>query len=77
MSEKATTAELNELHKLIAQKLADKIRSGEYTAADLNVARQFLKDNGIEALASPGSPLGGLKQAVTEGLPFPTQGMNH
>lgn len=77
MSDKASTPELNELHKLLAQKLAEKIRSGDYTAADLSVARQFLKDNGIEALNVPGSPVAGLQTAVTTNLPFPTTGMSH
>lgn len=35
-------------------------------AAILNVARQFLKDNNIDAIPTEGSPLGALK----ESLPF-------
>lgn len=35
-------------------------------AAVLSVARQFLKDNGIEALAVPGSPL----KSLVDSLPF-------
>lgn len=74
---KASVTELDLLHKLIAQKLAERIQSGEFTAADLNVARQFLKDNGIEAQATPGTPLDSLRKSVTEGLPFPTEGVQH
>lgn len=66
MSDRASSKELDELHRLVASSLAAKIRSGEFTAAELNVARQFLKDNGIEAVVTPGSPL----QALTDTLPF-------
>ena len=38
---------LEKLHLLLAKELTDKITSGEAKAGDLNVARQFLKDNGI------------------------------
>jgi len=40
---------LEELHNETAQVLLDRIKSGEATAADLSVARQFLKDNGIDS----------------------------
>lgn len=39
-------------------------------AAVLSVARQFLKDNGIEAIPAEGSPLAGLHAA----LPFAARG---
>lgn len=39
-------------------------------AATLNVIRQFLKDNGIEANAAPGTPLGN----IASNLPFPAKG---
>ena len=39
-------------------------------AAVLSVARQFLKDNGIESVATPGSPIDGLHAA----LPFAARG---
>lgn len=67
---KATIEELNDLHSLVAKSLAEKIRTGEFTAADLNVARQFLKDNGVEQAALPGTPLANLAASV----PFPTEG---
>jgi len=57
---------LDTLHTELAQKLLDKVRSGEAKASDLNVARQFLKDNGIEGLPIDNSPL---KELVDE-LPF-------
>lgn len=63
---KATTKELDSLHGLVAKELARKLKSGEYTAADLNVARQFLKDNGVEQAAIPGTPVHDLASS----LPF-------
>ena len=57
---------LDTFHTELAQKLLDKVRSCEAKASDLNVARQFLKDNGIEGLPIDNSPL---KELVDE-LPF-------
>ena len=57
---------LEELHKTLAQELLDRIRSGEEKASILNVARQFLKDNGIEALPVADSPL----KSLIDELPF-------
>ena len=60
---------LDQLHGLMAKTMKNKLESGEVTASDLNVIRQFLKDNGIEALASPDSPMGELAKAWEE-APF-------
>ncbi len=38
------------LHENLAVELLNKVKSGEATASEMNVARQFLKDNGIEGL---------------------------
>lgn len=38
---------LEALHAALATVLTTKVKGDEVTAADLNVARQFLKDNGI------------------------------
>jgi hypothetical protein len=57
---------LGSLHSELAKTLLAKVRSGEATAADLNVARQFLKDNNIDALPKDSEPL---KNLVHE-LPF-------
>lgn len=46
---KATTDALANLHGILAADLARRIENGEASAADLAVARQFLKDNGIDA----------------------------
>lgn len=63
MSNKAGEKELGELHTMLAQVLKEEINK-EYegkdgqmlrNAAMLNVARQFLKDNGIQATAENSS----------------------
>jgi hypothetical protein len=66
MTSKATTQALNELHGLIAGEMAKKLRSGEATAAEWSVIRAFLRDNRIEGLAVPGSPMADLASS----LPF-------
>lgn len=66
MSKSASQEALELLHAEVAKQLAAKIRAGEATAADLNVARQFLKDNHIEAVAKPGSAIDDLRHD----LPF-------
>lgn len=57
---------LNSLHSCLVNALLEKIRSGTATAADLGVARQLLKDNGIDVVAKAGAPLLRLHEA----LPF-------
>lgn len=63
----ASEEELELLHAALVKNLRDKIAKGEATAADLNVARQMLKDNGIDAVPTKGSPLDSLRSS----LPFP------
>ena len=58
--------DLEQLHSELTQKLLEKIRSSEVTASELNVARQFLKDNGIESLPIDTSPL----KSLVDELPF-------
>ena len=48
------------LNKTLAENLLLRIQDPKAKSADLNVARQFLKNNGIEALAVEGSPLSSL-----------------
>ena len=48
---------LNNLHDVLTDVLLDKVQSGDAKAGDLNVARQFLKDNGIECIATEGSKM--------------------
>lgn len=57
---------LERLLDVLATDLLDRIEKGEATAADLNVARQMLKDNGINAIAKDDNPIGKLAQS----LPF-------
>ena len=45
---------------MLANTLLSRVSDPDVKASDLNVARQFLKDNGIEALAAEGSPLADL-----------------
>ena len=61
MSEK-----LKELHAVLATKLLEKVKDPEVKASDLNVARQFLKDNGIDAVPVDNSPL----EKLMKELPF-------
>ena len=48
---------LNTMHYELAKFLVDKIKTGEAKAGDLNVARQFLKDNGIECIPVENNPM--------------------
>ena len=57
---------LRELHGILAEKLLEKVKDPECKSADLNVARQFLRDNGIDAVPTEGSPL----QKLADELPF-------
>jgi hypothetical protein len=70
MMNKADEKALGSLHGKLADVLREALEQ-DYTdpdtgsklpppAAILNVARQFLKDNKIEAIAAQGSPLAGL-----------------
>jgi hypothetical protein len=57
---------LKELHTRLAERLLDRIKEKDVKASDLNVARQFLKDNGIESLPVDNSPL----QKLIDEMPF-------
>lgn len=48
---------LEDIHVSLAESLLKRIKDGSATAADLSVARQFLKDNGIEGNAANHAPL--------------------
>lgn len=45
----APEKKLTELHGALAEAMRAKLAEGDYTASDLGVIRQFLKDNGINA----------------------------
>jgi len=57
---------LSELHEVLASILLDRIRDPECKSAELNVARQFLKDNDITAIPTDENALAQL----LEDLPF-------
>jgi len=57
---------LTELHNILAEKLLERVKDSEAKSSDLNVARQFLKDNNIDAVPVDNSPL----QKLLEELPF-------
>ncbi len=60
---------LKELHGVLAEQLLKRVKDPEAKASDLNVARQFLKDNGIEDIPVDNSPL----KALVDELPFDTE----
>ena len=60
---------LKELHGVLAEQLLKRVKDPEAKASDLNVAWQFLKDNGIEAIPVDNSPL----KALVDELPFDTE----
>jgi len=57
---------LSDLHEAVAEELLRRVMSGEANAAELNVARGFLKDNGIDASVDQSEPMTNL----VESLPF-------
>ena len=48
------------LHRTLEENLLLHIQNPEAKSSDLNVARQFLKDNGIDAVPVEGSPFSDL-----------------
>jgi len=60
---------LKDLHEVLAKELLKRVKDPEAKASDLNVARQFLKDNGIEAIPTDNSPL----KSLVDELPFNTE----
>ena len=57
---------LRDLHNILCEKLLEKINDPDAKSADLNVARQFLRDNGIDAVPTDDSPL----QRLIDETPF-------
>jgi hypothetical protein len=55
---------LEALHNTVATELLSRIKSGEATAAEFSAAIKFLKDNGIECIATPDNPLGSLAASL-------------
>ena len=60
---RATAADLARLHGLLARILTARLLEGDVSATELNVARQFLKDNGVDCAEPPSAdPLALLAQ---------------
>ncbi len=60
---------LADIHIALAEDLLNKIRGGEATASELNVARQMLKDNSITATPTTDNGLEAMKEALGEYTP--------
>jgi len=54
---RATEDALADLHGALARTYMDKLMSGEYTTADINSIRQFLKDNNISCIGEANDSL--------------------
>ena len=57
---------LGDIHSALSEELLNRIRSGEATPTDLNVARQMLKDNNITITPVASNPL----LNIAEELPY-------
>ena len=55
---------LEDLHSTVAKELLSRVKSGEATAAEFSAAIKFLKDNGIECIATPDNPIGSLAASM-------------
>ena len=63
---RASLEDLARLHGLLARVLTERLLEGGVSASELNVVRQFLKDNGVDCARPPVPELGDL----VAGLPF-------
>ena len=54
------------LHRTLAEQLLSRVQDPDAKSADLNVARQFLKENGIDALPVNNSPLSELVKSLPD-----------
>lgn len=66
MAQKDTTEVLSSLHGRLAGVLTDLLDSGEASTADLNVIRQFLKDNQITSQPVEDTPFGDLAKSLPD-----------
>lgn len=62
----ATKDAMESLHKMLAETLIERMKDPDVKASDLNVARQFLKDNHIEGMAVENSPLADLVKTLPD-----------
>jgi len=61
-----STDVLSDVHDLMSHWCLDKLREGDVNAADLNIIRQFLKDNQITAQPVEETSFGELAKALPE-----------
>ena len=66
MAQKDTTEVLSSLHGRLASVLTDLLISGEASTADLNVIRQFLKDNQITSQPVEDTTFGDLAKSLPD-----------
>ena len=66
MSNSKLESIMADLHQELANQLLTEVQSGETSASILNVARQFLKDNGVDGVPTQGNPLDNLIHALPE-----------
>ncbi len=59
---------LNKLWDLTINRLIEKLESGDFTSQDMNVARQMLRDHGVNVEDVSESPIADLSRV----LPFKT-----
>ena len=57
---------LEDLHSTLTDVLIERVKSGKAKAGDLNVARQFLKDNGIECIPTENNDMEDLMQNLPD-----------
>lgn len=57
---------LSDLHADLALHLKGKLDDGSITASELNILRQFLKDNQVSAQPAEGSPFGDLVSSLPD-----------
>ena len=66
MAKNSTTEVLSELHAGLAHLFMERLREGTLGTAELNILRQFLKDNQINAQPAEGSEFGELAKVLPE-----------
>ena len=69
---RATEEALSQLHGALAANFLAKITSGEATPAELNAARQFLKDNSISCVAEENKDMQALSERLPDFVPYTT-----
>jgi hypothetical protein len=55
----------SQLHGALTKELLERVESGEATASELSVARQFLNDNSVTGAPQSDNPLGKLSEKLS------------